>query len=116
MLAQRMYENDPSKVKSWDAESSRNQAVSCGETSSDEGEALPLNSRIFNIEENSTNSQCATSPGANSVTENGDSGSARCQICQISFPSLSDLQMHNFVEHNKKADLDNTQEKPCEKT
>lgn len=41
MLAQRLCEKDPSKIGQWDSEAIPSQAISGGETSSDEGEPIP---------------------------------------------------------------------------
>ncbi|XP_076299391.1 uncharacterized protein LOC143218212 isoform X3 [Lasioglossum baleicum] len=41
MLAQRLCEKDPSKIGQWDSEALPSQAISGGETSSDEGEPIP---------------------------------------------------------------------------
>ena len=138
ILAQKMYENDASKIKSWDPDMSRIQsAVSGGETSSDEGEALSqnchqnllpesesLNMYQYNSDEASLNNQQSPTredrTRTNSLAENSEaSGPVRCQICAINLQSLSDLQMHNFVKHaaNRNIDKENTQtDKRCENT
>lgn len=41
-MAQKLYEKDPSKMGQWDAEMIPSQGASGGETSSDEGEPIPL--------------------------------------------------------------------------
>ncbi|XP_015601616.1 uncharacterized protein LOC107270800 isoform X2 [Cephus cinctus] len=41
ILAQKLYEKDPTKMGQWDAEMIPNQGASGGETSSDEGEPIP---------------------------------------------------------------------------
>lgn len=147
MLAEKMkkMKNDPNKMKSWEPDMSRIQApLSGGETSSDEEEGLSQNLhrnllsesefstvyRQYNADEISVNNQHSqslviengtTTSVTKNLIENGDaSGPVRCQICAISLPSLSDLQMHNFVEHaanTTNTDQENAQtDKRCENT
>ena len=103
MLAQKLYEKDPSKMNEWNVESIPSQGVIRGENSSDEGE--PISSHSIH----QYPSQIVSDPEVSRayhvpLHEESKPMAYKCPICSASMLSLNELQVHSFVEHNIESD------------
>ncbi|KAK0085946.1 hypothetical protein PV325_004189 [Microctonus aethiopoides] len=122
LLAQKLYEKDPSKMSQWDAETVPQHGTSGGETSSDEGEPLPTNSmhqypprlppdvevgtRAYHTPalmiDNNDNATAKSASDSYVPKTHFDENYLpyKCQICPRSLRTVNELKVHCFVEHN----------------
>ncbi|XP_051161143.1 uncharacterized protein LOC127281465 isoform X2 [Leptopilina boulardi] len=104
LLAQKLYEKDPSKMGQWDPESANNQGSNKGENSCDESEELSSHS----IHSYSTSQIVSDAEASRTyhvpIHEESKSLTFKCQICSVSMQTLNELQVHCFVEHNIETD------------
>ncbi|XP_043476664.1 uncharacterized protein LOC122507810 isoform X2 [Leptopilina heterotoma] len=105
LLAQKLYEKDPSKMGQWDPESAANQINNKGENSCDESDELPSSHSIHSYQ----SSQIVPDAEASRtyhvpIHEETKTLTFKCQICSVSMQTLNELQVHCFVEHNIETD------------
>lgn len=121
-MAQKLYEKDPSKMSQWDAETVPQHGTSGGETSSDEGEPLPINpmhqypprlppdvevgtrayhtpALMIDNNDNAT-AKSASDPYVPKTHFDENYLPYKCQICPRSLRTVNELKVHCFVEHN----------------